>query len=363
MDDFKLLNLDDFDREFKSEIDASAVPESAPAAPVQKKNSLIPEIEKPVEEEPVEIDLFAMPEVEAEPVPEKQPEVKAEETPAPAAAPAADPFAPVYNTPAAPPLVNTPPAPLYESEKMSDTSIEPFIYNPPEDYEEDNYYDEDYKEKKTNKGALAGKIIAIVLLVSTVVVFICGCFVAAFLDNPSSSIGGTTFSTLAQDNEKISVSKGSLIIAKKVLPGDYQTGDLVAVPSSTGEGCDIMYVNTVAPSSEDSCLLTVSNTANMSGGTVTYESKDTSGKVNYYIPAAGGLIRFAMQNAILVIILFILLAALWCLIIILIDKSQSGKKTEDIAEEEQDGSASEDNGTEKAAAEDEENYDEPVFKF
>ena len=55
MDDFKLKSLDDFDRDFIAQTKAPKA-----AAPAHKKESLIPKMEKPVDEEPIEIDFFGL---------------------------------------------------------------------------------------------------------------------------------------------------------------------------------------------------------------------------------------------------------------------------------------------------------------
>ncbi|MBR6939422.1 MAG: hypothetical protein IKH65_01290, partial [Clostridia bacterium] len=229
------------------------------------------------------------------------------------------------------------------------------------DGEEDDYYEEDYDGKKSSKGATAGKVISIIMLVATVVVFVLGCFVSVFLDN-GSDIGGMTFSTYAQDPQAGVITKGSLVIAKKIAPDEYAAQDTVIVPSSTGEGCDIMGVISTAPESEESCLLTMTNSSNPNGMTGTYRSADTLGKALYFLPAAGGLLNFATHNAILVCILFILLAALWCLIFILIEKSQSGKNADDGDEDEDDDDDS-DSSEEKTEESEEDDSDEPVYKF
>lgn len=192
------------------------------------------------------------------------------------------------------------------------------------DFSDDNYgeaYVEE-KVKKGSKGALAGKIIAIVLLCATVVVFLLGCFVTIFLDNNGSDIGGICFNTMGQDIEDIGVSKGDLIISKKVEPSEYSVEDLIAVPSSYFEGCDIQSISYINAYSDSAQLTTVA----MSGGVGYSNSVSSSncyGVVSSYIPALGGLLNFAMENAVLVCILFVLLAAFWCLLLVLLEKSAS----------------------------------------
>jgi flagellar basal body-associated protein FliL len=376
MDDFTLKSLDDFDKDFIAQTKAPKA-----AAPAHKKESLIPKMEKPVDEEPIEIDFFGLtgdfaPEENIQQETPATPEPVYQDTPATAASPAVSAddtvpgfapvdesvsgFNPVINAPVSAP-VNTPPAPLYTSEKMSDNGIDQFMYNPSEDGVEDDYYEADYEERKSSKGATAGKVISIIMLVATVVVFVLGCFVSVFLDN-GSEIGGMTFSTYAQEPQSGIITKGSLVIAKKVAPDEYTAQDTVIVPSSTGEGCDIMGVISTAPESEESCLLTMTNSSNPNGMTGTYRSADTLGKALYFLPGVGGLLNFATHNAILVCILFILLAALWCLIFILIEKSQSGKNSDDGDEDEDDDDDS-DSSEEKTDESEEDDSDEPVYKF
>ncbi|MBR6940290.1 MAG: hypothetical protein IKH65_05775, partial [Clostridia bacterium] len=157
MDDFKLKSLDDFDRDFIAQTKAPKA-----AAPTHKKESLIPKMEKPVDEEPIEIDFFGLTgdiaaeenvqqeaPAPSEPVqqdiPAAAPAVSAEDT-VPGFAPVDESvsgFNPVINAPVSAP-VSAPPAPLYTSEKMSDNGVEQFMYNPSDDGEEDDYYEEDY---------------------------------------------------------------------------------------------------------------------------------------------------------------------------------------------------------------------------
>ncbi len=191
------------------------------------------------------------------------------------------------------------------------------------DFSDANYGEAKVEPQKTKKsgGALAGKIISIVLLAVTVVVFLLGCFVTIFLDNNGSDIGGLCFNTMGQDIESLGVSKGDLIISNKVEANEYAINDLIAVPSNTFEGCDIQSISYVnAYSSTDAQITTTA----LSGG-VGYSNSVISsscyGVVSSYIPALGGLLSFAMENAILVCVLFVLLAAFWCLILVLIEKS------------------------------------------
>lgn len=177
---------------------------------------------------------------------------------------------------------------------------------------------------KKSKGALAGKIISIIMLAVTVVVFVLGCFVSIFLDNNGSDLGGLCFNTMSGDLEVTGVSpvsKGDLIISKKVEISEYTTGDMIAVPSATTNGCDIHIINSINPLGLEDAEFMTNDITNQSQMASTVLSSGCYGVVNSYIPAVGGLISFAIENAILVCILFVLLAAFWCLLLVLLEKS------------------------------------------
>ncbi len=189
--------------------------------------------------------------------------------------------------------------------------------------------EEDEPKVKSGKGALAGKIISIVMLAVTVVVFVLGCFVSVFLDNNGAAIGKTTLNTMAQDNEKLQITKGALVPGKILEPQDYQVGDAVAVASQTGEGCDVLQITNVQFYGDDASLTL--NDVNVYS-TRTVNSSECYGKVESFIPSLAGFINFAMDNAILVCVLFVLLAALWCLVLVLIEKSTAKKAVEETAD-------------------------------
>lgn len=193
-----------------------------------------------------------------------------------------------------------------------------------------NYGETDVAEtpKKKSTGALVGKIVAIVLLAATVIVFVLGCFVSIFLDNGGSNIGGLCFNTMSGDLnvQGVSpVSQGDLIISKKIEPTSYTVGDMVAVPSATTNGCDIHIINAISNAGPENAELITSDITNSSQLSVTLMAADSYGIVNSYIPALGGLLSFAIENAILVCVLFVLLAAFWCLLLVLLEKSGSPK--------------------------------------
>lgn len=202
--------------------------------------------------------------------------------------------------------------------------------------ENQNYYNETVpqdapKKKAKNKnkstGALVGKIVAIVLLVATVIVFLLGCFVSVFLDNGGSNIGGICFNTMSEDpvaNSESSVSKGDLIISKKGEISEYEVGDLIAVPSATLSGCDIHKIIAINPVGFDMVEFVTIDQNQMQ---CTIMESDCYGEATVYLPIAGGLLSFAIENAVLVCILFVLLAAFWCLLLVLLEKSGGEKQS------------------------------------
>lgn len=291
MEQFKLKSIDELDLEFVS----------ATRGQKAQAKSLIPEISKsePAEkaQEPAVASYFQKPAQVLDEEPVYTP--KAEDPKK-----KARPLVPIGQKPSP----YTPVGAVEEEEKL--------------DFSDSDYgevYVEDEK-KKGGKGAFAGKIIAIVLLCTTVVTFLFGCFVTIFLDNNGSDIGGICFNTMSQDIDDLGVSINDLIISKKVEASEYMSGDLIAVPSSTNERCDIQSVNYVNSYSTDAQLITtgISSYGNFSSS---ISSSECYGVVKFYIPALGGLLHFAMDNAILVCVLFVLLSALWCLLLVCFEKS------------------------------------------
>lgn len=180
--------------------------------------------------------------------------------------------------------------------------------------------------KKKSTGAFIGKIVSIVLLAATVVVFVLGCFVSIFLDNGGSNIGGLCFNTMSGDLNVTGVSpvsEGDLIISKKIEPADYAVGDMIAVPSATTDGCDIHIINSISNAGFDDAEFVTSDITNSNQFPSTIMASTGYGIVSSYIPVLGKLLSFAIENAILVCILFVLLAAFWCLLLVLLEKTNS----------------------------------------
>ncbi|MCR5149683.1 MAG: hypothetical protein K6B52_00465 [Clostridiales bacterium] len=175
---------------------------------------------------------------------------------------------------------------------------------------------------KKSKGKTAGKAICIILLAATVLAFVMGCFVAIFVDNSGVSIGKYNLSTVNSATPAFNLSKGDLVISK--MPGDeaYGIDDLVAVRKAGGNGCELGLIKLISTGTDNTVTgLTVMSAVD--GVSQTIAAEESAGMVLYYVPAAGTLIRFAMDNIILVCVLFVLLVALWCLVLILIEKPGS----------------------------------------
>ena len=201
-----------------------------------------------------------------------------------------------------------------------------------DDFADYNYEDENKSSKEKKGGAaLAGKIISIVLLAATIVVFVLGCFVTIFLDNNGSDIGGFCFNTMSADiidsNGDTIVSKGDLIISNKAESSEYVSGKMIAVPSAIeANRCDIHVISNINFVTNENAEMVTTDITSTASYSATVMSADCYGIVNSYIPVLGGLLHFAMENAILVCILFVLLAALWCLILVLIENKKPKTK-------------------------------------
>lgn len=290
MDQFKLKSIDELDLDFVSKVrGASSVPENNDISSAPQKapaeSGYFPKRTQTLDEN-----------VTYSPQPEKKPAPVATVSKSDAG-----------YTPAGAPEQKQTAAPFIPNINYGETEVE-----------------DDAPKAKKSKGALAGKIISIVLLAATVIVFILGCFVSIFLDNNGSNIGGLCFNTMSADLQVTGVSpvsKGDLIISKIVQAGEYEMGDMIAVPSATTSGCDIHIINAVNPLGLDDAEFVTNDITNQSQMPNTVYASNCYGIVNSYIPALGGLLSFAIENAILVCILFVLLAAFWCLLLVLLEKS------------------------------------------
>ncbi len=307
MDQFKLKTIDELDLEFvtKSRDQSSLINKQEP------KSSLIPEISKnkPANEEANVDSYFSKPiqSVNQEPYynPAPAPQQKK-----------ARPLVPIGQTPPSYVPRGTAPAVPVEEDL---------------DFSNGNYGEAKIEEKPTKKkksgGALAGKIIAIVLLAATVITFVLGCFVTIFLDNNGSDIGGLCFNTMGQDIESIEVKKGDLIISKKVEISEYIADEFIVVPNSNLEGCDIQSIQRVSTYSTDDAEITTVAMLNETPYENTVMASSSYGINPRCLRGLGDLLHFAMDNAILVCVLFILLSAFWCLLLVLIEKQAKSPKT------------------------------------
>ncbi len=268
MDEFKLRSIDDFDNDFITSVKDAAAP-AQPVIKEQARPSLIPE----------------------------------------------------YN-PSAPPAQN--PAisePLYTPERMSDTPIETFEIDAADSEVND-------EKPKAGVGALIGKIAAIAMLVVTVVVFITGCFLTVFLDNKGSAIFGKTLNTLASDTtiNGTTIGKGSLVIGVVKDGVDDSAGNHLVVPTTipAAKGCDIVTINEVKAEEPGSGKAYVTSRPG-TPATAVYTKDSSYGIVNIYIPALGGLLSFAMDNAVWFCAMFVLLAAVCICVLVLINWSVANK--------------------------------------
>ena len=300
MDQFKLKSIDELDLEFVSKTRG----QSSSANKQEPKSSLIPEISKnePVNDEAAE-NYFRKPvqPVNQEPIYNPSPASQQKK---------ARPLVPIGQNPPSyiPRGTAAPVAPVEEDLDFSDGN-----------YGEAKI-EEKAPKKKKNGGALAGKIITIILLAATVITFVLGCFVTIFLDNNGSDIGGICFNTMGQDIETVGVKKGDLIISKKAEISEYVNNGLIAVPNTNLEGCDIQSIQRVSTYSTNDAEITTVAMQNGIGYENTVMASSCYGIVTSYIPGLGNLLNFAMDNAILVCVLFILLSAFWCLLLVLIEK-------------------------------------------
>ena len=320
MDEFRLKSLDEFDELF---IEERKKKESA----AKPKSSLIPQIE-----EPAEIDLFSDID-EGNSTPE-------------AAAPAGGSipgFAPVGSAPATSPrAVAAPPAPLYDSPRMSQTDVQPFGNKPqkaeaPSIPGDEDYDDDDESEAKQSAGAYIGKAIAVIMIVLTVLVFIFGSFLAVFLDT-GRNLGRYSLNTQSVDitEESFSgkISKGDLIISEKIDVNSYVKDDFVAIPSADAPGCDIALCKSVETTSDGLTYLSLVKASNMNGQPQGYDVGAVYGRVKFYFPMLAGLLGFALSNSVLFILLFIAFVLIWSLVIVFIEMSQKMKKYDDEEDDE-----------------------------
>lgn len=293
MNEFKLKSIDEFDLFFSESLKSKQTTENA-------IDNLIPEMEAPTAKEKVIDDEFSAQETIMTDISSET----NEKTPRP--------LTPIGQTPSP-----------YAVADSKDT-YSPEIILSEEDFEEE------VPTKSNSKGILAGKIISIVMLCVTVVVFLLGCFTATFLD--TFEIGGTNFSTLCSDIEALKLSQGDLLISKTKSANEYSINTFVVKNEVVNNGTEqlnqatIGKITAVTPYGDSSNLEMINLTT---GNTDTITADECKGEVLFYIPFLAGILNFALQssNAILVCALFVLLAAFWCLLLVLLSKAS--KKTEE----------------------------------
>lgn len=181
-------------------------------------------------------------------------------------------------------------------------------------------------EDKRSAGNLAAKIVIIVLLAATLCSFVLGCFVSMFIDNPESDIGGYTFCTMHLDVMQPKLAEGDMIIVKKVAPADYVTGKLIAFNSPDFTGCRVHVISSSAQLTfADEYQIITTGYDGDSAATASITSNDVIGIVAAYVPNIGGILSFAMNNAILVCSLYVLLVVFWGLLLVLVERTKHKK--------------------------------------
>lgn len=292
MDKFKPLTIDDFDSKFLSNTAVEPVREEP--RPFIERDSLIPDIaiEQPGVEEPK--GFFG------------------------------------NNANDGDNIISFPVEVLPEDNAKSYSNVKPFPAARQTSNFESRINFEDYpeepapeKKSKRSAGNLAAKIGIIVLLAATLVSFVFGCFISMFIDNPSTDIRGYTFCTMKIDVMQPMLSEGDMIIVKKAAPKDYVNGRLIAFNSAGYDGC---RVHIVGSSSQmvyaDEYQIITTGYDGETAATATISSNDVIGIVAAYIPNVGGVLSFAMNNAILVCALYLLLVVFWGLLLVLVERTK-----------------------------------------
>ena len=292
MDNFTPLTIEDFDKKFSNKAAQPAAPE--PQRPSVERDSLIPDIA--VEQ--------AARSAEQESYFSKKPQSSA---------------AALF------------PVEVLPEDNKSYSNVKPFPQRKASDFETrisfDDFPAEPEAEVAANRSAgnIAAKIAIIVLLAATLVSFVLGCFVSMFIDNSASDIGGYTFCTMNIDVMQPKLSEGDMIIVKKAAPADYVKGKLIAFKSSsvTNEGCRVHVVSSSTQQvfSDEYQIITTGYDA-QTAATATISSNDVIGIVMAYVPNVGGILSFAMNNAILVCALYVLLVVFWGLLLVLVERTK-----------------------------------------
>lgn len=316
MDEFKILSIDELDAEFVSKLRVNKVTATA------KKESLIPEMIKAEDvifsnsaDEPSVRNKFSVLDKygdEKSDRPDYKPQTDAETKPRP--------IIPIGQ-------ISSPYSPAGPVTDIPENKI---IRE--EDFEVEDFEKKKKAKKKNGNGYLAGKIISIAMLAITVIIFLAGCLISIFLNNNGLDLKGICFNTQNEDIEigKDTIREGDLIISKKVSAAEYKESlnCPIALPVNgvENEGCIINYIYSVTPLIDDEVSIQTYHPETNEINTEKFADSETFGIVEFYIPFVGGIISFAISNAILVCALFVLLAAFWCLLLVLMEKNSKKNK-------------------------------------
>ena len=114
--------------------------------------------------------------------------------------------------------------------------------------EKDFEVEENNKKEKGSKGSIAGKLLCIIMLVLTVIVFLAGCLISIFLNNNGLDLSGIYFNSQVE-TVKIgddTINEGDLIISTKISGEEFKNSLNLPVALPVGgvenEGCIINYV-------------------------------------------------------------------------------------------------------------------------
>lgn len=308
--EFRLRNIEEFDADFVQNL---RVEKQQPAAPETVTPSLIPELEKNVPVNAVQT-----------PPQKSATEIYFDNTIRPPVNPA-----PAQTTPR--PLV-----PIGSGQTAIPVSQEKIggattpVSNPVLNFDESDF-DTQEEKPKSAKGARALKIVSIILMSITIVIFLLGCLVSVFINNNGTNLAGYCFNsqlrdvTFKTDSGDVKLSKGDLIVSKSLDAAQYEKNMIVSVlakDENGNNGCDVYSIGSVTKinSSTYDFELVEPQSGNAD---VRIKSNDCYGLVEYYVPVVGGVIAFttsSILNSVLVCALFILIVAFWALLLILSEK-------------------------------------------
>ena len=84
--------------------------------------------------------------------------------------------------------------------------------------EEDFEVEETEKREKSGKGVIVGKILCVLMLIITVIVFLAGCLISIFLNNNGLDIKGICFNSQVEEIKigEDTIKEGDLVISQKI---------------------------------------------------------------------------------------------------------------------------------------------------